>query len=170
MYIKRPKRIKKYPEDKSRARHVSNLGVGRQRTWTEETIVEFADKLIEWAKQPDSFHLADFSVNELKKAPNYINELASRYPCVAEALDCARSLLGARYIKNGLIEEWNSSLCGRWCGVYDKEYKNHDLDMFNAGKSHPPEAKETVIVHHYGNNPPSQVQSTEVPDTNPGGS
>ena len=73
--------------------------VGRPVEWTEERIADLADKLEEWAKQPDSFALVQFCRNQ-KIQPNKLSKLARENEEFRSALSYTKTCLASRMIES----------------------------------------------------------------------
>jgi hypothetical protein len=121
-----------------------NLG-GRPRRYD---LDELADKLIEWSKQPQNMTLLDFC-NDYEIRASYLSEWAKIDQRFSEALDLAKSQIGARRERLVSYGKLEKGAFNRTQGMYDKllnEFEREEKE-YEYGLKHKNEiARDKGIV------------------------
>jgi hypothetical protein len=95
--------------------------IGRPRLWTDEDIIEEANFLIEWCKKPDSIVLADcYAIRGYHHDLSF--DFSNRSKDYSEAKMFAKSLIGARRERLGLLGELDASIVRSSQANYDREH------------------------------------------------
>jgi len=116
---------------------------GRPRT---HDLIEEAKAFREWADKPDSLILRLFSAIRGYSGQEKLHEYASMCSEFREAFNYARVVIGARREKMLLEGKGNPAPFHRYAALYDKELKEHDLEMKRAQNPQTDTSSPIVLI------------------------
>lgn len=112
------------------------VGYGRHKI-PQERINKISKDLIAWSKNPESFHIIEFT-SKYNRAQNWLYDLEKNHPEIERSFRIARENLLLHYLKNGLTNKWNQSIVHRYLGFFDVK-----LSAFEDEKDQKKSSKNT---------------------------
>lgn len=94
--------------------------------YTDKDMQEICDKLLDWAENSKSIHLANFTRKVMGKSKQWLDATAEHYPQLAEAKEEAMDLIAAKMVDACYRDKEsgvNATFGEKYLPVYDKEYK-----------------------------------------------
>lgn len=121
------KRVKSSTEEKNRVTiidHYTDLFFLQSKPVSEGFIQRVAERMIEWAKKPDSFRITQF-YNEEGIPNTYIYRWMEKYPNLKLAHEYAFSMIADRREIGALKKELDGPTMREMQAIWDPAYKAH---------------------------------------------
>ena len=116
---------------------------GAKKFWTEEKVQIEADFLIETARDSDVLSLLEiYSMRDY--GYKQVSEWDKEYEFFRKSKEKAKQIIGARREKGALLGELNQHIVSKSMGLYDPDFKSHEIDM---KKSTLEEVAQALIIN-----------------------